>query len=510
MYRRDFLKQGSAVIAGAATATGLISPAFANRHAHPHEGSLDYLDPETYINNMTMHLRLNEKGFRGGKMQMWARGSRRVLFHNRGYVVDISDPLKPEMIAQRAYPGGQIQLAYNNKIRKWILMMGHGAPSTSTDALNPNGKYDDPGKITISMNAPGLRGVRFYDATDPSDIKLLSEWSCDQGDPGREVQTGGGTHRNYYDGGKYAYLDCGPDNSFIHMESPVRYYTNCMQIIDAEDPEKPKVVSNWWFPGQRAGEERSYRRWREFGDHLSFTSSHGPFYVPKKVEDGGKYAYGAYGSFGITIHDVSDPANPKLVGRWRPPYLPGAIPFHTVDISRLGRGFVVGSAETLNPDCFEPYHDNYVVDVRDPANPKVISTMPRWEPPESAPYDDFCDKRGRYGTHNPAHLKAPGKVDPNFTAYGAFNAGIQTMDISDPANTRITGWFIPPSAGDLNRFGSFNRIGESMFIEWDRRLIWGGCDSGVYLLSHPDLGDPILKPMEVETWAVPGLNEGHG
>lgn len=50
--------------------------------------------------------------------------------------------------------------------------------------------------------------MRFYDATNPSKIIKLSEFSTGA--------TGQGTHRNYYDGGKYAYLDTAPDETFIH------------------------------------------------------------------------------------------------------------------------------------------------------------------------------------------------------------------------------------------------------------------------------------------------------
>ncbi len=505
--RRRFLGQTAAAAGGAALlGTGLAGPARANRVPHPHEDSMTYLDQKTYTSNVEVHAQFT--GQHGGKMQMVAKGKRRFMF-SRGDVWEVTDALKPTMIKKRAFRGGQVQLAYNNKIKKWILMTGGSPPPTHTYPDAPRGKYSDPHLLDDARYAPGLRGVRFYDVTDPTNLKLISQWSCDQGDPDRVIQTGAGTHRCYYDGGKYAYLDTAPDNSFIHMESPVRGYSNCMQIIDVEDPMNPKFVSNWWFPGQRAGEERAYRKWREYGDEQSFTSSHGPFYVPKRVEDGGKYAYGAYGSFGVTIHDVSDPANPKLVGRWRPPYLPGAIPFHTTDPSMLDRGFVIGSAETLYPDCFEPFHENYVIDIRDPANPKKISSFGRWVPPAEAPYDDFCNKRGRYGTHNPAHYKAPGKRHPSFTPYAAFNAGLQIMDFADPANPTNIGHFIPPSSGSLDNYLSYFRPGESVFVEWDRNLIWFGSDSGVYLVTHKALGEPNFKPTAVTEWTLPHLNAGH-
>ena len=251
--------------------------------------------------------------------------------------------------------------------------------------------------------------MRFYDATDPAKIVPLSEWSCDQGDPKRPIQTGSGTHRSYYDGGRYAYLDTAPDNSFTRMESSVRHYSNGIQIIDVADPSQPKFVANWWLPGQREGEEEAYKQWREYGDRKSFTTLHGPMYVPRKVEDGGRYGYSAYSALGMMVHDFSDIANPKLVGRFYPKVELGAIPFHTIDVARLDRGFVITNPEVLNPDCNEPYQPSWIIDVRDPTKPQPISQLPVPLPPQDAPYRDFCDKRGRFGPHNPPHLKAPGK-----------------------------------------------------------------------------------------------------
>jgi len=115
-----------------------------------------------------------------------------------------------------------------------------------------------------------------------------------------------------------------------------------------------------------------------------------------------------------------------------------------------------------------------------------------------APYASFCDARGRYGTHNPPHLKAPGRVNPNFTVYAAFNAGIQAVDITDPMDLKLNGYYITPTSGDLNRFGSYHRPGNDVFVEWDRNLIWAGTDNGLHLLSHPDLGRPSWKPFEPE------------
>ena len=188
------------------------------------------------------------------KLQMMTVGERRFLFQGgipKGDVIEVTDPLNPVVVNEDAFVGRQIQLAYNATAGKWILMTGAAPPLIKATVEFPHGKYDDPGAYDRVKNHKGLRGVRFFDASDPFNIKPLSEFSTDLGDPAREQQTGGGTHRDYYDGGRYAYLDAAPDDSFTHQESPVRVHSHGVVVIDVLDPEAPKHVTNWWLPGQR-------------------------------------------------------------------------------------------------------------------------------------------------------------------------------------------------------------------------------------------------------------------
>lgn len=505
--RREFLKASSTLLGGVAFS----QHAFANRHPHPNPGSYGQLDRKMYVHNMEVHGHFLPGEERGSKAQLMARGRRRFIFQGSD-VIDVTEPLKPTVINRGGYIGGTANLAYNHELKKWVHLVRASAPNTGTNGDAPLGKYAYPEKISHAVNHPGLRGVRLYDATDPERLDLLSEWSCDQGDPSREIQTGGGTHRNFYSGGRYAYLDTAPDNSFVHMENPYRYYTNCIQTIDVADPANPKFVSNWWIPGQRQGEEEQYRQWPFHGDRMSWTSTHGPMVVPRKVEDGGKYGYTCYGHFGVLVHDVSDPANPRHVGTFDPKPLPGMIPFHTVDVVRLDRGFVIGSPEPLNPDCNpnEAHQSVWVIDVKDPTRPRWISRLPIPVPPPEAPYETFCNKRGRFGTHNPPFSHAPGKAAPNFTCYSFFNAGVQCFDIERPDAPRAgTAYFIPPQGGSLDEFASYVRDTDNVLVEWDRKLIWALTNTGIYLLSTPELGAPNFEPMAVSEWALPGMNAGH-
>jgi hypothetical protein len=39
--------------------------------------------------------------------------------------------------------------------------------------------------------------------------------------------------------------------------------------------------------------------------------------------------------------------------------------------------------------------------------------------------------------------------------------------------------------------------------------MWAGTGTGLYLIVSPALGKPVLEPMPVKQWSLPGLNVGH-
>jgi hypothetical protein len=127
--------QGIGASAVATLLAALFWPAhaFANQHPHPHKGSLDYLDRNSYSKNMRVLgvFQLGEE--RGHKLQMMAIGSRRLMLQN-GDVIDVSDPRAPKLVKHGAFRGSQLQVAYNRKLGKWI---DHGASPPSPPVPPP-------------------------------------------------------------------------------------------------------------------------------------------------------------------------------------------------------------------------------------------------------------------------------------------------------------------------------------------------------------------------------------
>jgi hypothetical protein len=278
-------------------------------------------------------------------------------------------------------------------------------------------------------------------------------------------------------------------------------------------------------------------------DRFPFSMSHLPLYVPKRPEDGGTLGYGTWGAHGFLIHDLSDIKNPKLLGRFDPtPQYgdDGSIPFHSAWLGMLDRGFVITNPESMNPDCNESFPPCWVVDVSDPKNPVPISMLPRPKPPADAPYNDFCQARGRFGAHLCPALTAPGRPSQYLHFLTYFNAGLRVFDLGNPSSPKEVAYFLPPHGGELSpecvapgtfegklldsdkvydgtsslykkcmdESNTYNRPTDSCFVEWDRNIIYAACNTGLYILSSPVLGKPVLGAMPVREWSLPQLNVG--
>src|SRR5256884_6619148 len=166
LTRREFLR--TAAGAGLALAGSPVA-AWADHHGHPTPNSISYLDRRMYTHNMELLAHFMPGRVRNGKMQLMSVGNRRYMFQ-QGDVIDVSDVRKPQLFNKGGFEGGQVQVAYNKNLKKWILMTGAQTPITDSTPEAPMGKYDDPHLDDKRKNYKGLRGVPFYDVSAPSKI----------------------------------------------------------------------------------------------------------------------------------------------------------------------------------------------------------------------------------------------------------------------------------------------------------------------------------------------------
>ena len=472
-------------------------------------GALDYLDRNEYSLNMKVISYSPGLAISVGEplVNMWAKGARRVLPGANGFV-DVSNPLKPEVINKHVFKGGHNLVAFNTQLKKWILLTSAEAPMTEPSPQYPHGKYDPnhPG-LAENRNYKGLRGIRLYDITNPEKPSLLSEYSVGT--------TGHGTHMNFYDGGRYASLDCGWTDQ-LRTETAVRVHGNGIMFVDVSDPMNVKEMSRWWAPGQMLGEEEEWLKYRFTNDHQSWTQVHGAPIWPVRPDEGGRIAYGGYGAFGFYVFDISDIRHPKPIGHtvweWEPPgdnVYAFVYPIRTDAAHPQLRNLAISTTESMYADGRAPYHPAHMIDINDPHNPKIIGNFPRPMPDPKAPYADFIFSRGRLGEKSMQAWVAPGRMRPELAIIATFTGGVQVYDISDPTAPKEVAYYVPPRDGEMEDYWSWWRgTTETVFVEWDRKLIWVQCHAGTYCLSCSLLGEPVLEPRKIEEWSVPHVNAG--
>ena len=310
-------------------------------------------------------------------------------------IVEVTDPANPRFVRFIEGPANTWTLQ---------IQIADGLMITSMEKI-PDGWGGESG-------APYGEGFYIWSLEDPENPKRLGHY-----------RTGGaGTHRNFYDGGRYVHTTALPDGYDGHI----------YQIVDIADPANPVEVSRWWRKGQWiAGGEEGV----EFGTML-----HGGAYVK------GDRAYLPYSAGGFVILDISDKSKPAMVSElpFSPPFQ-SFIAVHSA-VPLNGRPLVVVNSEAISERCDEPLGYAGIVDVKNEAKPRLISLFPLPHPPKGMEVKNFCERPGRFGPHN-QHQSQNQQVlwqDENLVFLTYFNAGLRVFDISDERAPKEVGYFIAP------------------------------------------------------------------
>ncbi|MCC7372175.1 MAG: hypothetical protein IT306_27420 [Chloroflexi bacterium] len=149
----------------------------------------------------------------------------------------------------------------------------------------------------------------------------------------------------------------------------------------------------------------------------------------------GNRAYCGWWDQGLVILDISDVTRPTLVSHLDfGADVSGAT--HTA-CPLPGRDILVVTDECVHNDCQGVPKQVRVVDIADDRAPKVLSLF---SVPDEA---DFCSRGGRFGPHN-IHEMRPGTLsDPNTIYLTYFNGGLRVHDVTDPAAPREIAYFVP-------------------------------------------------------------------
>ncbi len=316
--------------------------------------------------------------------------------------VDVTDPLKPKLIAQKDLP--PTAMRSNSLAVAGDLMV-----------------------VCYQTRQPGQKpaGLEVYDISVPEEPKLLS--FLDRSGPYSR-----GVHQAWFVDGRYVHMSSGADDYQPHDQRDDQIY----QIIDLEDPTKPKEIGRWWLPGTRI-DEPPLKRHPKKSD--SGFRAHNTNVYPERPDR----TYMGYLDGGMITLDISDMTAPKMIARWdnSPPFNGFT---HTI-LPLFNRGLAIVTDEATKLDGSDLPKLVWVVDNSDETNPTPIATFPTSALPSHV-LDDKGVPVDRIGAHN-LHENTPGSWFSDEIIIGAFfGGGLRAYDISNPFQPAEIGYFIPPAS----------------------------------------------------------------
>jgi hypothetical protein len=331
------------------------------------------------------------------KLAMQRVGGRYYLYMSHFWrsawsVMDVTDPAQPVLLQTVDGPPNT-----------WTLQVqvADGLMITALERATPGWGVDPA--LTEKV------GVLIWDvATNPAEPQLLAHYDT----------TGRGTHRNYYAGGRYAYLAAEPDG----------FKGNILVILDLADPAHPTEAGRWWWPGQWHGNGEK----PEFSHYL-----HGPAYVA------GHLAYLSYGRAGLVILDVSNPAQPELVSRLSFGDFGSALGLHSA--IPYGTDLVIANSEALLEGDTESLGYTVAVNVSKPEAPRIVSWLPTPYPSAATGLMTYPDKGARHGPHNQHQWQYQDCLlhDDEKVFLTHFNGGLRVYDISHPLRPQEIAFYVP-------------------------------------------------------------------
>jgi hypothetical protein len=369
----------------------------------------------TYAKNMKIigHTDMGEG--RADGVQVMVNNGYAYVAHifSKGFsVIDVRDPRKPSPVNYIPSPPNtwSIHLQQHENLLLVINAKDMFAQPELADERNYyKGKadfhsHDEP----VERN--WTAGMVVYDISKPTEPKRIGFMPVD----------GGGLHRIWYVGGRWAYASALLDG-----------FTDYILItIDMEDPTKPRMAGKYWLPGMNAAA----------GETPNWPVPTGRFGLHHPIVHR-ETAYCSWRDAGLAVVDVTDRANPKLIVHktWFPPLSGGthnALPLPDRDLL-----IVVDEAVLDSEQDGRKYIWVFNNKVRN--NPISIATFP-------IPTDrDYVKVGGHFGPHN-IHENRPNGFQSSELIFATYqNAGLRAYNISNPFQPVEVAACVPPAPKKL-------------------------------------------------------------
>ena len=408
----------------------------------------DLLVP-SHAKNMRILSHSDQGGRPDGVQIMVHRGFAYIghIFSKGFSVIDVRDPKNPK--ATGYFPAPENTWNLHLQAHDDLLLVVHAKDMFAQPELEDEKNYY---KGAANFHAKGHEeeknwsaGMAVYDISSPETPRQI----------GFMPVNGGGLHRIWYTGGRWAYASALLDG-----------FTDYILItIDMVDPAHPVPVGKFWLPGMNPAQGEVSQWPSDFGRY----GLHHPI-----IHD--DIAYCSWRDACLVVVDVADKANPKLIAHksWSPPLGGGT---HNA-LPLPGRDLLIVVDEAVLDNKADGEKPIWIFDNRIKTNPISISTMP--EPNDT----DYLKVGGHFGPHN-IHENRPGSFVSETLIFATYqNAGIRVYDIKDAFHPFEVGALVPPPPATLvdPRPGRANVLHSAdVFVDVNRLVYATDFNAGLYI-----------------------------
>ena len=261
---------------------------------------IEELPKPDYARNMRL-LGYSDQGGRPDGVQIMVAQGHAYIGHmfSKGFsIVDVRDPRHLQPVNYVPAPPGtwNIHLQTHDNL---LLVVNAKDMFAAAEFADERAYYRGAIGATVGTaeTAPSKRptrdwtaGLIVYDISQPAMPRQIGFLPVE----------GGGIHRIWYVGGRWAYVSALLDGFTDYI----------FLTVDMSDPAHPCEAGRYWLPGMNraGGESPSWPPSRRYGLHHAIIN--------------GDIAYGAWRDAGLVVLDIADRAAPKLITHrnWSPPF----------------------------------------------------------------------------------------------------------------------------------------------------------------------------------------------
>jgi hypothetical protein len=371
----------------------------------------DHPTPD-YARNMRIVGHSDQGGRPDGVQLMVHRGYAYIghMFSKGFSVVDVRDASNPRAVNYLAAPANTwtIHLQTHDEL---LLVINAKDMFAAAEFADERAYYQGQLGNVVGTAQPKdphrnwTAGLAVYDISKPDMPRQIGFMPVE----------GGGIHRIWYTGGRWAYVSALVDGFTDYI----------FLTVDMSDPAHPREAGRYWLPGMHraAGEVPSWPATRRYGLHHAIVD--------------GDTAYAAWRDAGMVVLDVADRSRPKLVTHrnWSPPFGGGT---HNC-LPLPDRELLVVLDEAVLDHQEDGLKLIWIFDHRERTNPVSIATLPT--PAEA----DYVAKGGHFGPHN-IHENRPGSFVSSELIFATYqNAGVRVFNIHDQFRPNEVGAWVPPA-----------------------------------------------------------------